>query len=136
MNRVILRRFVPLSAIGGAYILSKASQTASAKTEIVRDEFQTVKFWNEYKKVIVYGYQGCPYCAKGKFDNICFLFDFINCRNLVRAYLSFRGIEFEDVEVNAFSKAELKEVSPGYKQVPVVEIQDNRGQREAGMVLS
>jgi len=47
--------------------------------------------------------------------------------------LKYRGIDFEDVEVNAFTKSELKQVSPGYGQVPVVEILDHRGQQEAGI---
>ena len=59
---------------------------------------------------------------------------FINFFNycLVRAYLKFRGIDFEDVEINAFTKKELKEACPGYTQVPVIEIRDHNGKKEAG----
>ena len=54
-------------------------------------------------KVKVYGYNGCPFCGK------------------VRAILDYYGFEYEDFEVNPFTKKELKEITPGYKKVPVVQ---------------
>ena len=51
----------------------------------------------------------------------------------MRAYLRFRGIDFEDIEVNALTKAELKSVVPGYKKVPVVIVKDQDDSTEAGI---
>ena len=51
----------------------------------------------------------------------------------MRAYLRFRGIDFEDIEVNALTKAELKSVVPGYKKVPVVIVKDQNDNTEAGI---
>ena len=51
----------------------------------------------------------------------------------MRAYLRFRGIDFEDIEVNALTKAELKSVVPGYKKVPVVIVKDQTDNTEAGI---
>jgi len=124
MYRLLSRRIVPVAALGTLYTNKQTSPTCHAKSEtLVTDKFEMIKYWNDYKKIIIYGYHGCPYCAK------------------VRAYLRFRGIDFEDVEINAFTKKELKEACPGYKQVPVVEIQDHRGNREAvikdsGVIIS
>jgi len=133
MYRLLSRRIVPVAALGTLYTSKQTSFTCHAKQaapnpdakseKFVTDKFETIKYWNDYKKIIIYGYHGCPYCAK------------------VRAYLRFRGIDFEDIEINAFTKKELKETCPGYKQVPVVEIQDHRGNREAvikdsGVIIS
>ena len=64
-----------------------------------------------------------------------------NLNNLVRAYLRFRGINFEDVEVNGITKKELKEVCPDYSQVPVVVIRDQSGEiesilKDSGVIIS
>jgi len=120
-------KFLPAGAACGLVALWRQNDTklASARSdfEIVEDKFQTVDFYNTYKKIQVYGYHGCPYCAK------------------VRAYLRFRGIDFEDIEVNALTKAELKSVVPGYKKVPVVIVKDQNDNTEAvikdsGVIIS
>ncbi|CAG5082217.1 Oidioi.mRNA.OKI2018_I69.PAR.g10065.t1.cds [Oikopleura dioica] len=54
----------------------------------------------------LFGYFGCPYCAK------------------VRAYLKFRGIDNKDVEVS-IGKPELKGVIENYLQVPVLAFYNN-----------
>ena len=68
MNRLLLRKILPVGAIS-TVLVGYNQKTALAKSEAqacVKDEFQTVRYWNDYKKIILYGYQGCPYCAKGK----------------------------------------------------------------------
>ena len=56
---------MPISAVGGFYATHRSTVKVAAKTDKVHDDFGTVQFWNEYKKIKIYGYQGCPYCAKG-----------------------------------------------------------------------
>ena len=70
---------------------------AKDRSYIIEDSFGTIEYWNSYKKVRLFGYFGCPYCAK------------------VRAYLKFRGIDYEDVEVS-IGKPELKGVIENYSQ--------------------
>ena len=133
MYRLLSRRVVPVAALGTLYTSKQTSFTCHAKQptpdakseKFVTDKFETIKYWNDYKKIIIYGYHGCPYCAKG---NVCneavytVKLTQVNYNRFtysVRAYLRFRGIDFEDIEINAFTKKELKEACPGYKQVPV-----------------
>ena len=60
-------RLLPAGAAFGILLRRKnETKSALAKTdfEFVEDRFQTVDFYNAYKKIEVYGYDGCPYCAK------------------------------------------------------------------------
>jgi len=78
MYRLLSRRIVPVAALGTLYTSKQTSFTCHAKQaapnpdakseKFVTDKFETIKYWNDYKKIIIYGYHGCPYCAKG---NVC-----------------------------------------------------------------
>ena len=68
INRMLSLKFLPAGAACSLVALWRHNDTklASARSdfEIVEDKFQTVDFYNTYKKIQVYGYHGCPYCAK------------------------------------------------------------------------
>jgi len=110
MNRIVFRRIVPFASLSSVQLFWNSNDNrnvlAKDRSYIIDDSFGTIEFWNSYKKIRLFGYFGCPYCAK------------------VRAYLKFRGIDYEDVEVS-IGKPELKGVIDNYKQVPVLAFYDS-----------
>ena len=58
-----------------------------------------------FSKVTLYQYDVCPFCNK------------------VKAYLDYRGIPYDVVEVNPLTKSEIK-FSKEYTKVPIVTVDD------------
>ena len=82
-------------------ILPKKS---SHQIQLQKNKF-FVKFYSKELNIKLYQYEACPFSHK------------------VRAYLKYKKLKFETVEVNPFSKKELS-FSKDYKKVPVAVIND------------
>ena len=108
MNRA--RRVLALSLPVGYYLTNKRrpvyANTVLATQQINIEDFSSPQ---DTYKIKLYGYNGCPYRGK------------------VMAFLNYYGYEFEQVEINPFTKAELKNVTPGYKKSPCLQITDENG---------
>ena len=108
MNRA--RRVLALTLPVGYYLTTKR-RAVNANTALVNQQINIEEFTSpqDTYKIKLYGYNGCPYRGK------------------VMAFLNYYGYEFEQVEINPFTKAELKDVTPGYKKSPCLQITDENG---------
>jgi len=130
MHRIVRRPVIAAVAIGTGTFLVKNNQTLLAKSAIIQQEVPKINISPQEGgsapidtfKLKVYGYNGCPFCGK------------------VRAFLNYYGFEFEDVEVNPITKAQVKEAVPGYGKVPVVEVITSDGEsvfiKDSAVVIS
>ena len=109
------RRVLTVALPTGYFLTNRKS--ATAKTPLVEGEpLKVVDVENlvtsqDVCRMKLYGYNGCPYRGK------------------IKAFLNYHGYDFEEVELNPFTKSEVKEVTPGYKKSPVLQIIGPQGQK-------
>jgi len=92
---------------GNSRVNANTLNTQLVSHSLQIEEFQTAQ---DTCAVKLFGYNGCPYRGK------------------VQAFLEYHGFDFEQVEINPFTKSELKKFVPNYKKSPCVLVTGPNGQ--------
>ena len=113
----MIRRALAISIPVGYYLSTRkfgnpGVNANTLNTQLVSHSLQIEEFQSAQDTCAVklFGYNGCPYRGK------------------VQAFLEYHGFDFEQVEINPFTKSEMKKFVPDYKKSPCVLVTGPNGQ--------